>query len=128
MKKRENVLFVTIDGGGNLPPVLGLAQDLSESGFRVSVLSEPCMEDLIRDLGFNFIPFQRHFTRKDRSEDIFKDSNVSPIKNPVMENIVLGPVKTITEETMNATASKKPYENIVIGPISNNIRCISSLP
>ncbi len=102
MKNRENLLFVTIDGGGNLPPVLGLAQDLSENGHTVSILSEPCMEDLIRDLGFNFIPFQRHFTRQDRNEDIFKDWNVSPIKNPVMENIVLGPVKIITEETKNA--------------------------
>ena len=102
MKKQRNVLFVTIDGGGNLPPVLGLAKDLSESEYRVSILSEPCMEEVIRDQGFNFIPFQRHFTRADRKEDIFKDWNVSPIKNPVMENIVLGPARIITGETIHA--------------------------
>lgn len=102
MKKQANVLFVTIDGGGNLPPVLGLAKDLADSGYQVSVLSEPCMEELIRNLGYNFIPFQRHFTRKDRKEDIFRDWNVSSIKNPTIENIILGPSRILTEETMEA--------------------------
>ena len=102
MKKQENVLFVTIDGGGNLPPVLVLAKDMSERGYRVSVLSEPCMEDLIRDLGYNFISFQKYFTRKDRKEDIFKDWNVSPVNNPVLKNIVFGPSKVVAEETMEA--------------------------
>lgn len=102
MKKRANVLFVTIDGGGNLPPVLGLAKEMSESGYSVSVLSEPCMEDLIRRLGYNYISFQKHFTRKDRKEDIFKDWNVSPINNPVLKDMVFGPAKVIAEETMEA--------------------------
>lgn len=102
MTKRANVLFVTIDGGGNLPPVLGLAKEMSESGFRVSVLSEPCMQEVIRDLGFNYISFQRHFTRKDRKEDIFKDWNVSSVNNPVLKNIVFGPAKIMAEETMEA--------------------------
>jgi MGT family glycosyltransferase len=102
MKKRTNVLFVTIDGGGNLPPVLGLAKDMSESGYRVSVLSEPCMEEVIKELGYDFIPFKRYFTRKDRREDIFKDWNASPVKNPVLDNIVFGPVKVVTDQTMEA--------------------------
>jgi MGT family glycosyltransferase len=102
MENRENVLFVTIDGGGNLPPVLGLAKEMSEKGYMVSVLSEPCMEDLIKDLGYHFISFKRHFTRKDRKEDIFKDWNVSPINNPVLKNIVFGPSRVLAEETMEA--------------------------
>ena len=102
MKKRTNVLFVTIDGGGNLPPVLGLAKDMSENGYRVSVLSEPCMEEVIKELGYNFIPFKRYFTRNDRREDIFKDWNASPVKNPVLDNIVFGPVKIVTDQTMEA--------------------------
>jgi len=102
MNTRENVLFVTIDGGGNLPPVLGLAEEFDKRGYRVSVLSEPCMEELINSLGYQFISFQKYFTRTDRKEDIFKDSKVSPIKNPVLDNIVFGPAKMVTEETMNA--------------------------
>ena len=102
MKNRGTALFVTIDGGGNLPPVLGIARDLSENGYRISVLSEPCMENMIRTLGYHFIPFKRHFTRQDRKEDIFNDWNVSPLKNPVLENIVFGPTRIVTEETMDA--------------------------
>jgi MGT family glycosyltransferase len=102
MKKQEKVLFVTIDGGGNLPPVLGLAQDLAENGYMISVLSEPCMEDLISSLGYNFISFQKHFTRTDRKEDIFRDWNVSPFNNPVLKNIVFGPARVVAEETMEA--------------------------
>ncbi len=102
MEKRTNVLFVTIDGGGNLPPVLGLAKDMSESGYRVSVLSEPCMEEVIKELGYDFIPFKSYFTRKDRREDIFKDWNASPVKNPALDNIVFGPVKIVTDQTMEA--------------------------
>lgn len=102
MEKRANVLFVTIDGGGNLPPVLGLAKEMSESGYRVSVLSEPCMEEVIIDLGYDFIPFKTYFTRKDRREDIFKDWNASAFKNPVLDNIVFGPVKIVTDQTIEA--------------------------
>jgi MGT family glycosyltransferase len=102
MKKQENVLFVTVDGGGNLPPVLGLAKDLAENGYMISVLSEPCMEELIRSLGYQFISFQRYFTRTDRKEDIFRDWNVSPVNNPVLKNIVFGPARVVAEETMEA--------------------------
>lgn len=102
MKKGSNVLFVTIDGGGNLPPVLGLAKDLTERGFRVSVLSEPCLEKVITDMGYHFIPFRQYFTRKDRRDDIFKDWNASPVKNPVLKSIVFGPVSIVAEETSEA--------------------------
>jgi MGT family glycosyltransferase len=99
---KENILFVTIDGGGNLPPVLGLAEGFHERGYQVSVLSEPCLEGLITSLGYQFIPFQKYFTRKDRKEDIFKDSNVSPMKNPVLDNIVFGPASIVSEQTLEA--------------------------
>jgi len=107
MEERVNVLFVTIDGGGNLPPVLGLAGEMDEFGYQVSVLSEPCLEEVIRARGFQFIPFQRYFTRSDRKEDIFKDWNTSPMKNPVLKNIVFGPVDVVTDETMKAIEQTK---------------------
>jgi MGT family glycosyltransferase len=112
MKSKKNILFVTIDGGGNLPPVLGLAEKLHKRGYQVSVLTEPCLEELIISLGYQFIPFQQHFTRKDRKEDIFKDSNVSPIKNPVLNNIVFGPAAMVSEETMEAI--QQSHANLLV--------------
>ena len=102
MKKSENILFVTIDGGGNLPPVLDLAKDMSERGHKISILSEPCLEELISSLGYQFIPFQRYFTRNDRREDVFKDWNATPVNNPVLKNIVFGPSNVVVEETLEA--------------------------
>jgi len=82
--------------------VLGLASELSENGYRITVLSEPCMKETIGSLGYNFIPFQRHFTRKDRKEDLFRDWNVSSIKSPVLEKIVFGPAEIVAEESLKA--------------------------
>jgi MGT family glycosyltransferase len=102
MKKQLNFLFVTLEGGGNTPPVLGLARRLSTRGHNVRVLTEPCLENAVSDQGLEFIAFERHFTRKDRKEDLFKDSNVSPFSDPSMDNIVFGPAKTVVEETLRA--------------------------
>lgn len=102
MKKTHHFLFVTIDGGGNLQPVFGLAKRLAGRGHRVTVLSEPCLEQPIRALGFDYIPFENHFTRTDRTVDIFQDWKGNPLTDPTMENVVFGPAKTVAAETERA--------------------------
>ncbi|MBK8490879.1 MAG: glycosyltransferase family 1 protein [Saprospirales bacterium] len=102
MKKTHHFLFVTIDGGGNLQPVLGLAKRLAGRGHRITVLSEPCLEELIRALGFDYIPFENHFIRTDRTADIFQDWKGNPLTDPTMDNIVFGPAKTVAAETERA--------------------------
>jgi hypothetical protein len=48
MNASINILLVTIDGGGNIPAVMGLARQLGEQGYRIHVLSEPCMAVAVR--------------------------------------------------------------------------------
>jgi len=105
MYGQHKVLFVTIDGGGNIPPVLGLARRLSEKGLEIFVLSEPCMEELVRSAGFTFIPFRNYFTRTDRKEDLLRDANTSAMNSPVVDKIVFGPAKVIVDETFAAIQS-----------------------
>jgi MGT family glycosyltransferase len=100
MEKPKSFLFVTIDGGGNIPPMLGLARRLTERGHTVRVLTEPCLQEVVRSLGMEPVCFTRHFTRTDRKEDIFKDWNASPFSDPAMDNIVFGPTKVVVEETL----------------------------
>ena len=48
------VLLATLQGGGNLPPQLGLARRLIDRGHRVHVLSEPSVADEARAAGCDF--------------------------------------------------------------------------
>ncbi|GAA4396984.1 hypothetical protein GCM10023187_05720 [Nibrella viscosa] len=102
MKAPLNILMVTIDGGGNVPPMFGLAQQLSQRGHHIRVLTEPCLKTTVLANGFAFTSFQDHFTRTDRKEDIIKDWNTSPFTNPVFENVILGPAKTVVRQTAEA--------------------------
>ncbi len=97
-----NYLFITLEGGGNLPQVLGLAKRLKSRGHSITVLSEPCMEDLVSGLGFQFIRFKEYFTRTDRKEDLMRDHKETPFSNPIFENVVFGPAEIVVNETIQA--------------------------
>jgi UDP:flavonoid glycosyltransferase YjiC (YdhE family) len=45
------VLIASLQGGGTVPPTMGLARGLVERGHRVHVLSEPTVEDEARAAG-----------------------------------------------------------------------------
>jgi len=96
----KSYLFVTIDGGGNIPPVLGLAKRLLEKGHKVYVLTEPCLEAPVKTMGLGYFSFKKHYTRTNRKEDICKDWNAKPFEKPVFENIIFGPAQIAIEETI----------------------------
>jgi UDP:flavonoid glycosyltransferase YjiC (YdhE family) len=60
----RNVLFVTWDGGGNVPPALGIAAELQRRGDRVRVLGHPVQDQQVRSAGLGFTAFStaRSFT------------------------------------------------------------------
>lgn len=103
MNNKQSYLFVTIEGGGNTAPVLGVARKLHSQGHRVHVLTEPCLEEVVTAAGLGFIPFGEYFTRTDRTEDIFQDwKPSSPLKDPVIDRIVLGPAGIVAKATLQA--------------------------
>ncbi|RNE62301.1 glycosyltransferase [Cryobacterium tepidiphilum] len=55
----NSVLFVTWDGGGNVPPALGIAAELSRRGDRVRFLGHPSQRAAIEAAGFAAEEFQR---------------------------------------------------------------------
>lgn len=104
-------LFVTFEGGGNVPPVLGVARRLAARGHDVRVLTEPCLRATVEEAGARFIPFTRHFTREDRTEDIIGDSAArSPIGalRRSLERVVFGPAAIVAEETRRAIDGERP--------------------
>ena len=100
--KSLNFLFITLDGGGNLPPVFGLAKSLADRGHKVRMLSEPSMEEAILKQGYGFTSFQKLFQRSDRTEDIFNDWNAKGIKSPALDNVIFGTAREITAEAISA--------------------------
>ncbi len=111
MEATRSFLFVTWEGGGNVAPVLGLARRLADRGHHVSVLTEPCLQDPVVQAGARFIPFDRHFTRTDRTVDLVRDSEAkSPIGSlrRAFDNLMFGPAHIVAEETHRAIQEVAP--------------------
>ena len=102
MERKGRFLFVTMEGGGNIPPVLGLAERLIRRGHEVHVLTEPCLRENVEKIGAEFSPFRRHFVREDRAEDIIGDSEArTPLgaMKKTFDRIIFGPAGIVAEET-----------------------------
>jgi len=111
MPAARSYLFVTFEGGGNVPPVLGVAQRLAIRGHDVRVLTEPCLRAAVEEAGARFVPFTRHFTREDRTEDLIGDSAArTPIGalKRTFENLVFGPARIVAEETRRTMEGERP--------------------
>lgn len=111
MKDGRSYLFVTWEGGGNVPPVLGIARRLVERGHDVRVLTEPCLEDAVAAIGARFIPFEHGFAREDCAQDIMRDWEA---KTPVgalrrnFDRVVFGPAPVVAAETQRAIDEEPP--------------------
>ncbi len=67
-----SILFVTWDGGGNLPPTLAVASELSARGHSVTILGHPGQERPVREAGLSYIPY-RHADIRLREIGLFAD-------------------------------------------------------
>lgn len=102
---RKSYLIVTWEGGGNVPPVLGVARRMIQRGHEVCVLSEPCLQNTIEAIGGKYIPFKKHFIRTDRTLDIIQDWNAGPMNLATFDNVIVGPAKDVAAETMAAISA-----------------------
>src|SRR3954467_15234680 len=82
MGATKRFLWVTWEGGGNVPPELCVARKLLRRGHQVRVLGDPTIEADARAAGCSFSPWVTapHRTTRDRSGDLIKDYEV---KNPM---------------------------------------------
>ena len=55
------ILAVTWDGGGNVPPMLGIAAELQRRGHQVRVLGHPQQRELVVSAGLKFLEY--HYSR-----------------------------------------------------------------
>ena len=117
MAGARSYLFVTFEGGGNVPPVLGLARRLAARGHQVRVLTEPCLRSAVEEAGARFVLFTRHFTRDDRTVDLIGDSAArTPIGalGLTFQHVVFGPV---TREENKTLRDLTPREIMAVVPV-----------
>jgi len=74
----SDFLLTTWQGGGNVPPELGLARRLIGAGHRVRVLSEPTVEPDALAVGCSFTPWPTapSIAAIDRDTAVIKDWRV----------------------------------------------------
>lgn len=110
MVEPRSFLFVTWEGGGNVPAVVGVARRLAARGHDVRVLAEPCMEPAITSAGARFLSFTRHFTRTSSSETLLDDFRAkSPLGalDNTFRSVMFGPAVIVADETAEALAGEK---------------------
>ncbi|BCS95675.1 N-glycosyltransferase [Desulfoluna limicola] len=112
METKHSFLFVTWEGGGNVPPVLGLASRLIKRGHRVRILTEPCLKDAVGAIGAEYREFKTYFTRTDPTIDIIQDWNASPLTIPTIDNVLVRPAMDVARETQ-AALNEEPTDVVV---------------
>lgn len=117
----KRFLFVMWEGGGNVPPQLGIAQRLVQRGHSVRVMSDPCNEAEVRAVGCDFVPYVRapHRYDKTRETTIISDYEA---KNPMdaflllQKRLMFGPALAFAEDVL-AELNRQPADAVAINDV-----------
>jgi MGT family glycosyltransferase len=109
----QRFLFTMWEGGGTLPPELGLARRLVERGHEVHVLGDPTIAERARAGGCGFSPWRRapHRTSLDPSDDLIKDwelSNPLQMVRSMIDNFMAGPAAAFASDTVDVIGEVEP--------------------
>lgn len=110
----KRFLVVMWEGGGNVPPQLGLARKLVSRGHEVRVLTEPSVEDDVRAAGTSFASFTNAPHRRDRSSesDFVRDFEAkTPLAafSAARDRLLFGPARAYAEDTMAEIERFRPH-------------------
>lgn len=134
-------LLTTWQGGGNVPPELGLARRLIEAGHRVRVLSEPTVGSDARAVGCSFTawPTAPSVAAIDRDTAVIRDWRV---RNPVRllrrmgDEVLFGPadrfardvVETLARHPADAVLADVTQFGALIGAEGSGLPTVGLLP
>lgn len=110
----KRFLFVMWEGGGNVPPQLGLARKLVERGHVVRVLTEPSVEEDVQATGASYASFTKAPHRNDRSRgsDFVRDFEAKTQIGAfaaVRDRVLLGPARRYAEDTFAEIERFRPH-------------------
>lgn len=107
------VLLVDLDGGGNLPPELGLLEELVRRGHTAHVLADPTIEVNARGVGAGFTPWRRprHFGSIDEQTAGIRDlERMQPLARArfARDEILCGPAPLYADDVVETAAEFRP--------------------
>jgi MGT family glycosyltransferase len=107
------VLLVDVDAGGNVPPGLGVLQDLARRGHTTHVLADPTSEANARGVGAGFSPWRRarHFaTLEEQTAGIRELESRNPLAMArfARDEIICGPAPLYADEVVELAGQFEP--------------------
>jgi UDP:flavonoid glycosyltransferase YjiC (YdhE family) len=121
-RRSGRFLMAVIDGGGTLPPALGLAAELVRRGHSVEVLADPTGERSARTAGCGFTPWRTapHFDSvADQTALIADMERGSPARQFAVarDQLLLGPAAAYAADLTAAIADRSPDALLVEGAV-----------
>jgi UDP:flavonoid glycosyltransferase YjiC (YdhE family) len=127
----SNVLFVTWDGGGNVPPALGIAAELQQRGHRIRVMGHPAQHAHVTSTGLDFRAFRtaRPFTAVakntpldyvgvfgDRAmgRDVVEEMRREPAELVVVDCILFGAMHAVAAEGVPYVVLEHMYDAYLV--------------
>jgi MGT family glycosyltransferase len=119
-------LLTMWEGGGTVPPELGVARRLLERGHAVHVMGDPTIAERAEAIGCGFSPWRRapHRTTLDPADDLLRDWEV---KNPLAmlrnarDRFMAGPAAEFAADTLEAIEAVRPdavvADSMILGSI-----------
>jgi MGT family glycosyltransferase len=119
-------LFTMWEGGGTLPPELGVAHRLIDRGHRVHVVGDPTIADRAAAIGAGFSPWRRapHRTSLDPDEDLFRDwevGNPLTVLRNFRDRFMAGPADEFAADTLDVIEVLQPDTMVVDGMMLGTI-------
>lgn len=127
----SNVLFVTWDGGGNVPPALGIAAELHQRGHRVRVMGHPVQQAHVQAMGLDFTGFRtaRPFTAIDHNtpidyvgvfgdlamgRDVVREMRREPADVVVVDCLLFGAMQAVAAEQVPYVVLEHMYDAYLV--------------
>ena len=101
----KSFVLATFEGGGSVPPMIGVAEKLVARGHRVRVMSDACNREEAEAAGATFVPWKRAPSKphKSREFDTFDDwSQANPADGflNLMQNLLVGPALAFARDVI----------------------------
>jgi MGT family glycosyltransferase len=110
---RRRFVLTMWEGGGTIPPELGVARRLLDRGHLVHILADPTIEQRAQALGCTFSPWRRapHRTSLHPAQDLFRDwelSNPLAVLRNFRDGFMAGPAAEFAADTLEVIDAVRP--------------------